>query len=179
VQNVGMRSIRALLAHNLTGPLIRYGIAGCCVAIVYLGVPLLLHDVAGLPIEVAIAIGYAVAIMLHFNLQRHFVFRHVDQFALTTRQQIGRYAMIAAVQYPTTALAAAFLPGLLHISSDAAFVVITLSISLTAFLMLRGHVFHPTVEEELIMEARAEDREHAAELSDDELERRTVDVVGS
>jgi putative flippase GtrA len=164
-----MRSIRALLGHELTGPLIRYGIAGGCVALVYLGVPLLLHDVVGLPIEAAIPIAYALALMLHFNLQRHFVFRHVDEFALTTRQQIGRYAMIAAVQYPTTALATALLPHLLHISADAAFLIITLSISLTAFLLLRGHVFHPDVEEELVAEEQAERREqelaaHEAQL---------------
>ena len=159
-----MRSLRALLANDLTGPLIRYAIAGGCVAVVYLSLPLLLHDVVGIPIEVAIPIAYVVALTLQFNLQRHFVFHHVDQFALTTRQQIGRYAMIAAVQYPTTALATAFLPGLLHISSDAAFLIITGTISLTAFLLLRGHVFHPTVEEELILEARAEQRASAVEL---------------
>lgn len=164
-----MRSIRTLLAHDFTGPLIRYGIAGGCVAVVYLGTPLLLHDVVGLPIEVAIPIAYALAITLHFNLQRHFVFRHVDEFALSTRQQIGRYAMIAAVQYPTTALATAFLPKLLHISSDAAFLVVSLSISLSAFLLLRGHVFHPDVEEQLTIESQAEHREAATDGGDAEL----------
>ena len=171
-----MRSLRTLLAHDLTGPLLRYAIAGGCVAVVYLSLPLLLHDVVGIPIEVAIPIAYAVALTLQFNLQRHFVFHHVDQFALTTRQQIGRYAMIAAVQYPTTALATAFLPGLLHISSDAAFLIITGTISLTAFLVLRGHVFHPTVEEELILEARAEHRRSTVEL---ESRKRTIaDATG-
>jgi putative flippase GtrA len=174
-----MRSLRALLAHNLTGPLIRYGIAGGCVALVYLSLPLLLHDVVGIPIEVAIPIAYALALTLQFNLQRHFVFHHIDEFALTTRQQISRYAMIAAVQYPTTALATALLPGLLHISSDAAFLIITATISLTAFLLLRGHVFHPTVEEELILEARAEQRESTAELDGDGDERKIAGAIGS
>jgi len=174
-----MRSLRALLAHNLTGPLIRYGVAGGCVALVYLSVPLLLHDVAGIPIEVAIPIAYLLALTLQFNLQRHFVFHHIDEFALTTRQQISRYAMIAAVQYPTTALATAFLPGLLHISSDAAFLIITATISLTAFLLLRGHVFHPTVEEELILEVRAEQREADAEPDGEEQERKIAGVIGS
>lgn len=151
-----MRSIRTLLTHDLTGPLIRYGIAGGCVALVYLGVPLLLHDVVGLPIEAAIPIAYALALMLHFNLQRHFVFRHVDEFELTTWQQIGRYAVMASIQYPTTAIATAFLPGLLHLSSDVAFLAITLTISLAAFLLLRGHVFHGQIGEALTAEASAE-----------------------
>jgi putative flippase GtrA len=140
---------------------------------------LLLHDVAGIPIEVAIPIAYLLALTLQFNLQRHFVFHHIDEFALTTRQQISRYAMIAAVQYPTTALATAFLPGLLHISSDAAFLIITATISLTAFLLLRGHVFHPTVEEELILEVRAEQREADAEPDGEEQERKIAGVIGS
>ena len=172
-----MRSLRALLRHDLTGPLIRYGVAGGCVAVVYLSVPLLLHDAVGLPIEVAIPIAYALALTLHFNLQRRFVFRHLDEFALTTRQQIGRYAMIAAVQYPTTALATALLPSLLHISSDAAFLIIAVTISVAAFLLLRAHVFHPTVDEELIEEARAEHGACAAEPAG--AERTTADVVSS
>lgn len=169
-----MRSIRTLLGHDLAGPLIRYGIAGGCIAAVYLGVPLLLHDVVGVPLEVAIPIAYALALTLHFNLQRHFVFRHVDEFALSARQQIGRYAIIAAIQYPTTALATAFLPDVLHVSADAAFLIISLSISLAAFLLLRGHVFHPDVEEELIIEARAEH----GQPDDDEHRRATADAVG-
>jgi hypothetical protein len=107
------------------------------------------------------------------------VFHHVDEFALTTRQQISRYAMIAAVQYPTTALATAFLPGLLHISSDAAFLITTATISLTSFLLLRGHVFHPTLEEELVLEVRAERREATAALDGDEDERKIAQAIGS
>jgi putative flippase GtrA len=172
-----MRSLRALLTHDLTGPLIRYGVAGGCVALVYLSVPLLLHDVVGIPIEVAIPIGYALALTLQFNLQRHFVFHHIDEFALTTRQQISRYAVMAAVQYPTTALATAFLPRLLHISSDAAFLATTGTISLTAFLLLRGHIFHPTVEEELIIESQAEHRASAVEVEGHE--RQVADIISS
>jgi putative flippase GtrA len=159
-----VRALRALLRHDLTGPLIRYGLAGTCVALVYLAVPLLLHDVVGLPIEASIPIALALALTLHFNLQRHFVFAHVDRFALTTRQQIGRYAIIAAIQYPTTALATAFLPRLLGVSSDAAFVIITLTISLAGFLLLRSHVFHPTIEAGQVGEARMEDGRVAAGL---------------
>jgi putative flippase GtrA len=172
-----MRLIRTLLRHDFAGPLIRYGIAGACVALVYLGVPLLLHDVVGIPIEVAIPIALALALTVHFNLQRRFVFRHIDEFALTTRQQIGRYAVMAAIQYPTTAVATAVLPGLLDISSDAAFLIISAMISLTAFLLLRGHVFHPDIDGELLAEAGAEHRDKPPEAADDT--RRAADPVGS
>ena len=157
-QNVGMQSVRALLRYPLAGPLVRYGAAGATVAVVYLAVPLVLNGVIGVPIEVAILLAYVLAVTLHFNLQRHFVFRHVDEFALSARQQIGRYLVIGAIQYPTTALATAFLPGLLGVSQRVIFVLVTLVMSVTFFVLLRGHVFHPNAEEELIAEATAEER---------------------
>ena len=105
-----MRWVRTLFEHDLTGPTIRYGIAGAIVGLVYLAMPLLMKDDLGWPIEVAIPIAYVIAVTLHFNLQRHFVFRHVEQFALSTHEQIGRYVIIGAIQYPVTALSTAFLP---------------------------------------------------------------------
>jgi hypothetical protein len=77
------------------------------------------------------------------------------------RQQIGRYLVIGAIQYPTTALATAFLPGLLGLSQRVVFVLVTLVMSVTFFLLLHGQVFHPNdpnVEEDLIAEATAEER---------------------
>ena len=153
-----MQSVRALRWRELAGPLVRYGIAGATVAGVYLAIPLVLNGLMGVPIEVAIPIAYVLAVSLHFNLQRHFVFRHVREFALSTRQQIGRYVVIGAIQYPITALATAFLPGLLGVSQRVVFVLVTLLISITFFLLLRGHVFHPDAEEELVAEAAAERR---------------------
>lgn len=135
--------------------------AGATVAAFYLAVPLLLNGLLGIPIEVAILIAYILAVTLHFNLQRHFVFRQVDAFALSVRQQIGRYLIIGAIQYPTTALATAVLPGLLGVSERVVFVAVTIVMSLTFFLLLRGHVFHPDAEEELTAEAAAEAREEA------------------
>lgn len=153
-----MQSARALLRSPLAGPLVRYGAAGATVALVYLAVPLVLNGALGVPIEVAIPVAYVLAVTLHFNLQRHFVFRHIDEFALSTRQQIGRYVAIGAIQYPVTALATALLPKLLGVSQRVVFVLVTLMMSLTFFLLLRGHVFHPDVEPELIAEAAADQR---------------------
>jgi putative flippase GtrA len=141
-----MQRISALARHPLAGPTLRYVVAGSTVAAVYLAIPLVLNGVAGLPIQVAIPIAYVLAVSLHFTLQRTFVFRHVDAFALTPRQQIARYVAIGSVQYPTTALATALLPGALGVSERVVFVCTTVVISLTFFLILRGHVFHPVLE---------------------------------
>lgn len=132
-----------MAGHPLAASTLRYGIAGATVAGVYLAIPLVLNGVAGVPIQVAIPIAYVLAVSLHFTLQRLFVFRHVDEFALAPRQQVARYLLIGSIQYPTTALATALLPGALGVSERVVFVATTLAMSLTFFLILRGHVFHP------------------------------------
>lgn len=137
-----MPRLRLLLTHPLAGPGIRYLIAGAIVGAVYLGLPVGLNEGAGVPVEGAIPIAFALALTLHFTLQRAFVFRHVATFALSTRGQLRRYCAIAAVQYPTTAALTALLPGLLHLPQRDCFVIITLSVSLISFTVLRTHIFH-------------------------------------
>lgn len=154
---MGMRSLRVLASHPLTGSAVRFAIAGTIVGCVYISIPLALHTGAGVPVEAAIPLAYVIAITLHFNLQRHFVFRHVDEFALSRRQQVSRYAVMAVFQYPTTALATAFLPKLLGLSQAATFVVVTVVISLTVFITLRTHIFHPRAEPR---DAAAQPRSH-------------------
>ena len=154
--NVAMPSRRALLDHPISAQMLRYGVAGVAVATLYLGLPVVLKGVFDVPIQVAIPIAYVLAITLHFNLQRHFVFRHVATFALTTREQIARYVVAGAFQYPATAIATALLPELLGLSEQATFVCTTLAISLTFFIILRTHVFHPTKPIEIGMGSAAE-----------------------
>ncbi|MEA2159069.1 MAG: hypothetical protein QOD66_1449 [Solirubrobacteraceae bacterium] len=137
-----MKTLRALGKHPLAGSTVRYGIAGATVAIVYLGIPVLLEGALGVAIQIVIPIAYVAAVTLHFNLQRHFVFRHVAEFALSRREQIGRYLAVGVVQYPVTALSTALLPHLLGVSERAVFIGMSLAISLTLFLVLRTHVFH-------------------------------------
>jgi putative flippase GtrA len=137
-----MRIVRALAQHRVTGPMFRYALAGAAVAAVYLGVPVVLNGGLAVPIQIAIPVAYVLAVSLHFTLQRHFVFRQVSAFALTTRQQAARYVLVGAVQYPTTAIATAVLPGVLGMSARATFVCVSLALSLTIFLVLRTHVFH-------------------------------------
>lgn len=144
--NVRMRRLRSLANHPITASGVRYAIAGTIVAGVYVGIPIALNGGAGVPLEAVIPIAYLTAVILHFNLQRRFVFRHVDEFALSRRDQILRYVMAGVIQYPTTAIATALLPELFGISPRATFVVVTLTVSLIFFLVLRRHIFHPSAE---------------------------------
>jgi putative flippase GtrA len=150
-----MRRLPLLLSHPLAGPGLRYVVAGAIVALVYLGVPVLLNVVIGLPVEAAIPIAYVLAISLHFTLQRTFVFHHVEEFALSTRGQIKRYCMIAAVQYPTTAVATAILPGVLHLPQRDTYVLVTLTTSVISFTVLRTLIFHGDNDDHLLVGAEA------------------------
>lgn len=131
-----------LISHPLAGPTLRFAITGATVSAIYFGGPLLLNGVVGLPLQVAIPISYVVAVSLHFTLQRVFVFRHVSQFALSKRQQAMRYLAIGSVQYPTTAVLTAVLPGLLHVAPRLVYLGVSAAGSLTVFVLLRSRVFH-------------------------------------
>jgi putative flippase GtrA len=118
-------------------------VAGVAVAVVYVGGTLLLSGPVGLPIQAAIAIGYVVAIACHFLLQRLFVFRHEQGFALSVREQMLRYLVIAATQYPATAALTALLPVVFGLSDQVAYLITVGVISMTFFFVLRWRVFHP------------------------------------
>jgi putative flippase GtrA len=150
--NTGSRAaaVRTVLGDAVSpaarAQLIRYVIAGATVATVYIGLTLLLSGPVGLPIQAAIPIAYATAIALHFTLQRWFVFRDAGAFALAMHHQVGRYLALALVQYTTTALATAFLPGVLDLPEQVVYVCAVGVISVVSFILLRTHVFHSPSE---------------------------------
>ncbi len=137
-----MTSIPASLRNLVTWAMVRYAISGTIVAVFYLGAPIAINAALGVPLEVCLPVVYVMAVSLQFTLQRLFVFRHITEFALTVSQQIRWYVVIAAVQYPLSALATAFLPKLLGVPQRAVYVVATLTIALCTFLFLRRRVFH-------------------------------------
>jgi putative flippase GtrA len=122
----------------------RYVLAGAAVALTYIGLTLLLSGPGQLPIQVAIPIGYVLAVALHFTLQRTFVFRDREAFALTAREQAGRYVAIGIAQYALTAAATALLPSALGASEQVVYVATVVVISAITFLFLRTRVFHGT-----------------------------------
>jgi putative flippase GtrA len=120
----------------------RYGLAGAVVAVVYLSLTLALSRGAGLPFQVALAIGFAAGLATHFTLQRLFVWVHHDEFALPLRHQAGRYLVIAMSQYGITALATATLPDAFDTSPEVVYVITTAVLTVFAFLLFRSRVFH-------------------------------------
>jgi len=138
--------LREAASRDARGQLVRYVTAGGTVAAVYIGLTLALSGPVGLPIQAAIPIAYVTAICLHFTLQRWFVFRDASAFALAMHHQVGRYLVLALVQYSLTALATAVLPDVLGLPDKVVYVCAVGAISFISFVVLRTHVFHSPSE---------------------------------
>jgi putative flippase GtrA len=122
---------------------VRFLVSGGFVALVYVGVTSLLAEVVGLAFEVALAIGFAVAIATHFALQRIFVWSTSEGFALPLRHQVVRYLLLAGVQYGATAAATATLPRPLGLSTEVVYLITAALLSVANFVLFRSRVFHP------------------------------------
>jgi len=121
---------------------LRYAIAGTTVAVWYLVTTTVLADVFGVPFQLALAIGFVSAILLHFTLQRFFVWVHHSEFALGLHAQVGRYLLVAGYQYAVTAAAVAILPRALDVPVTPVYLATAIALAATNFLIFRGGVFH-------------------------------------
>jgi putative flippase GtrA len=120
----------------------RFALSGAVVASVYATATTVLHEVCGLPFELALAIGYVVSAVVHYTLQRLFVWRHNEQFALAAHSQVARYLCVSLSQYGLTALATARLPGLLGAPVEAVYLTTMLILAVINFVVFRSRVFH-------------------------------------
>lgn len=131
---------------GLLGQGVRFALSGGTVAGVYLGATTVLAEVAGLPFQAALAIGFSVAIVVHFTLQRLFVWSHHEEFALPLGHQIGRYLLVAAMQYGVTATSTSLLPSALEVPAEAVYLVTVGVVLSTNFLVFRNGIFHAKSE---------------------------------
>lgn len=136
---------------GLLGQGARFAVAGATVALVYLASTTLLADVVGLPFQAALAIGYTLGLIVHFSLQRVFVWAHGEAFALALHHQLFRYLSVAALQYGVTAASTALLPGALNVATEIVYVVTVVVVTATNFLVFRHGIFHADpADEELL-----------------------------
>ena len=137
------RAVRILRSPSsgLLGQGVRYGLAGGTVAVVYLSTTTVLAEVVGLPFQVALAIGFSVALVVHFTLQRFFVWIHHDEFALPLHHQAGRYLTVAGTQYGLTIASTALLPAALGVSAEIVYLVTVAVLASTNFLVFRHGIF--------------------------------------
>jgi putative flippase GtrA len=143
-----MPALRARIEHlrsprsGLVGQMLRFGLAGSLVAVVYLTVTTVLYKVLGLPFQVALAVGFTTGLLLHFTLQRLFVWIHHDEFALPLHHQIGRYLTMAGIQYGVTAASTAWLPAALKLDTEIVYLLTMVIVTTCGFLLMRLVIFH-------------------------------------
>jgi len=130
---------------GVLGQLFRFALSGSLVAVVYVSVTTVLHDAFAVHFQIALAIGFAVGVALHFTLQRVFVWRHHEDFALAAHRQAWRYLCVCASQYGLTALSTSQLPDLVGLPVEVVYVATMLALAAINFAIFRGGVFHPDV----------------------------------
>jgi putative flippase GtrA len=128
---------------GLAGQGLRYAICGGLVAVLYATVTTVLHEVLAVPFQIALAAGFGAALALHFTLQRTFVWRHHERFALAMHHQVARYVLVCSSQYGLTALTTSRLPGPLGLPVEAVYLMTMFSLTGINFVLFRGRVFHP------------------------------------
>jgi putative flippase GtrA len=127
---------------GLAGQGFRFALAGVAVATLYVAVTTILHDVFYVPFQIALAVGFVVSVALHFTLQRLFVWRHHEKFALAVHHQAARYLCVCGSQYGVTALSTAQLPTLLGLPVEVVYLLTMLTVAGINFIVFRGRVFH-------------------------------------
>jgi putative flippase GtrA len=127
---------------DLFGQGIRFALTGAVVALVYLTTTTVLSEVLGMPFQAALAIGFCAGLVLHFTLQRVFVWAHHEEFALSLRHQVGRYLLVACVQYGVTAASTSLLPSALGLPTELVYLVTFMLTVVANFLVFRNGVFH-------------------------------------
>ena len=127
---------------GLLGQVTRFLFAGGVVAAVYACTTLGLADIVGLHFQIALAVGFAVALLVQFNLYRVFVWVHHEEFALPMHHQAGRYLLAAAIGYATTAVCTSFLPSLFGVPTEIVYLGMVVALPIVNFIVFRYVIFH-------------------------------------
>lgn len=120
----------------------RFVTVGGTVACLYLGITAGLSAL-GAPFQLALAVGYFLAVGTHFLLHRHFTFSSDAGYALRASHQLRGFLLVAVCQYLLTAGLVAVLPGLLHVDRRIVWLGAVVAIAGGTFLLLKTRLFHP------------------------------------
>jgi putative flippase GtrA len=139
------RNLRLLRTDAILAQGVRFVISGVVVSIVYITVTTVLSEVAHLRFQIALAIGWTAAVSVHFTLQRTFVWKREQQFALPFARQVRRYLLVAGSQLAVTTATTTFLPSALGVPAEAIYLATVSLLTLFNFVVFRHGVFHPEV----------------------------------
>ena len=138
-----LQLVRSLLSpgSGVVGQGVRFLLAGGVVVVVYVTTTIVLADVIGLHFQIALALGFLVAMAVQFTLYRGFVWAH-SEYALRMHHQAGRYLTAAALGYGLTAACTSVLPSALGVPTEAVYLVMVAALPVINFLLLRYVIFH-------------------------------------
>ncbi len=139
-RNLALLRTDAVLAQG-----VRFAFSGVVVSIVYIAITTLLSQVWHLRFQFALVIGWSAAVAVHFTLQRTFVWKGQQQFALPFRRQVRRYLIVAVSQLGVTTASTTFLPSALGVSAEVVYLATVSLVTLLNFVVFRHGVFHPEV----------------------------------
>jgi putative flippase GtrA len=138
---IGERTVR-LRAHPTVLRLGRFALSGIAVQAVYTLAMALALLALDLPRQAALLVAYGLALMVHFTLNRQFVFAREGGYGLALSAQGGRYLVVAVVVYAVTAVGIAVLPGVLGVATFVVWLLLTGTIGVLNFLLLGRLVFN-------------------------------------
>ena len=138
-----LQLVRSLLSpgSGVVGQGVRFLLAGGVVVVVYVTTTIVLADVIGIHFQIALAIGFAVAMAVQCTLYRGFVWAH-SEYALPMHHQAGRYVTAAAAGYGFSAACTSVLPSALGVPTEAVYLVMVAALPVINFLLLRYVIFH-------------------------------------
>lgn len=119
----------------------RFALSGVAVQGVYAALMAVLLLGVDLPRQVALVVAYLGALIVHFTLNRQFVFAPGDGYAHGLSSHGKRYVLTAIVVYGITASGLAVLPEALGLAPYLVWLLVTMVIAVLNFLLLGRFVF--------------------------------------
>ncbi len=131
----------ALRRHPTVQRLGRFALSGVAVQGVYTALMAILLVGAGLPRQLALALSYTGALIVHFTLNRQFVFARSDGYVHGLSSHGKRYVLAAIVVYGVTALGLAVVPEALGVAPFVGWALLMVVIAGCNFALLGRFVF--------------------------------------
>jgi len=131
----------ALRRHPTVQRLGRFALSGVAVQGVYTALMAILLVGFDVPRQLALGVSYAGAMVVHFTLNRQFVFASNDGYAHGLSSHGKRYVLAAILVYGITALGLAVLPEALGLAPFPAWALMMVVIAGFNFMLLGRFVF--------------------------------------
>lgn len=131
----------ALRQHPAAQRLGRFALSAITVQVVYATLMAIFLLGLHLPRQTALAMGYTIALIVHFTLNRQFVFAPAGGYTRSLTGHGGRYLASAVLVYGITALGLALVPGPLGVSPFIAWLLLATTVGALNFVLLGRFVF--------------------------------------